>query len=552
MAGFITSWGGTTDIDGWMLCDGRSLLRGSYPELFASIGTAFGAADASHFNIPDYRGRFLRGVDGLAGNDPDSATRTAMNTGGNTGNNVGSVQLDELKGHSHAELYRVGLVQAGGSTAAHYMDAQSSTGVQTSVVGGSETRPKNAYTNFLIKLYNDRKNTVLSSSYVEYVSNTESTNNVSDLISFSSRLEGSRFPNIDNDLTPVNLIRRVNFSRPISISDKVYIQTDIGSGGVIWVDASQYFPYHADKNDDSDPAFKEYGLSMFPVPGQPAQLDIYFRQNGAQKNHTWQFYNSWRYRVVLTSNPLAVEMSNEDATGVIKMYGGDNAPSGWLVCNGEAISRTAFNKLFNVIGERFGSGDGSTTFNLPESRGLFPRGSLFPTISGGTLGGTITLVDTVNEILTIPNHGFNHTGIPVKFSGSLPTGISAGVVYYVIYLTQHTIAIAGTRAAALIDSRVNLSSATTGGICTQDLDPDYASREASSTGGSTGLGSFQDDAFRSHTHQFQEALNRTFGGGTNVSFGGGSTPLFTTLTTAASGGSETRPKNFMVNFIIKY
>lgn len=46
-------------------------------------------------------------------------------------------------------------------------------------------------------------------------------------------------------------------------------------------------------------------------------------------------------------------------------------PDGWLLCNGAAVSRTTYAKLFNVIGTRYGDGDGSTTFNLPNLEGRF-------------------------------------------------------------------------------------------------------------------------------------------------------------------------------------
>ena len=49
-------------------------------------------------------------------------------------------------------------------------------------------------------------------------------------------------------------------------------------------------------------------------------------------------------------------------------------PTGWLKCNGAAISRTAYAKLFAAIGTVFGAGDGFTTFNLPDLRGEFVRG----------------------------------------------------------------------------------------------------------------------------------------------------------------------------------
>lgn len=77
---------------GYLLCNGASLLRTSYPRLFAAIGTVWGAADGTHFNIPDLRGRVPRGRDNSTARDPDAASRTASNSGGATGDNVGSVQ----------------------------------------------------------------------------------------------------------------------------------------------------------------------------------------------------------------------------------------------------------------------------------------------------------------------------------------------------------------------------------------------------------------------------------------------------------------------------
>ena len=60
--------------------------------------------------------------------------------------------------------------------------------------------------------------------------------------------------------------------------------------------------------------------------------------------------------------------------GTINTYAGSTAPSGWLEANGAAISRTTYAVLYAAIGNSFGPGDGSTTFNLPDLRGVFVRG----------------------------------------------------------------------------------------------------------------------------------------------------------------------------------
>lgn len=61
-------------------------------------------------------------------------------------------------------------------------------------------------------------------------------------------------------------------------------------------------------------------------------------------------------------------------SGIVANFGASTAPTGWLECNGAAVSRAAYAKLFSVIGTTWGAGDGSTTFNLPDARGYVLRG----------------------------------------------------------------------------------------------------------------------------------------------------------------------------------
>lgn len=64
----------------------------------------------------------------------------------------------------------------------------------------------------------------------------------------------------------------------------------------------------------------------------------------------------------------------EVPAGAVTAYAGNGTPAGWFVCDGSAISRTGFPKLFTAIGTTWGVGDGSTTFNIPDLRGEFIRG----------------------------------------------------------------------------------------------------------------------------------------------------------------------------------
>jgi len=60
--------------------------------------------------------------------------------------------------------------------------------------------------------------------------------------------------------------------------------------------------------------------------------------------------------------------------GMIMIYGAVGPPNGWLICNGQAVNRTTYADLFTAIGTTYGSGDGSTTFNIPDLVGRAPIG----------------------------------------------------------------------------------------------------------------------------------------------------------------------------------
>lgn len=175
--GTIVAFGGTTPPEGWLLCDGTALDGDEveYAALYAAIGTAWGTgsgaiAGPSGFNLPDLRGRFLRGVEGTAGRDPDASARTS-DTLGNEGNAVGSIQDDAFAahdhevndpGHSHDVVGQIGCVFPGGGSECAWRNldsvmniadtASAATGISVDPSGDSETRPDNAYVNYIIKL----------------------------------------------------------------------------------------------------------------------------------------------------------------------------------------------------------------------------------------------------------------------------------------------------------------------------------------------------------------------------------------------------------------
>ena len=84
-------------------------------------------------------------------------------------------------------------------------------------------------------------------------------------------------------------------------------------------------------------------------------------------------------------------------TGSIIMYGAATAPTGWLLCDGSAVSRTTYADLFAIIGTTFGVGNGSTTFNLPDLRDRFVVGA-GTSYNNNDTGGEATHVLTIEEM----------------------------------------------------------------------------------------------------------------------------------------------------------
>ena len=152
--GTIMAYGGdTTDPvivdrlkkEGWLPCNGAPVSREAYKDLYNVIGAAFGADSPATFQLPDMRGRFLRGVDQGTGRDPDVKDRYASQ-GGKNGDQVGSLQNDIFGRHYHQ--YTIFPSDRGNIASGRYWKQGQA---NTTEAGGNETRPKNIYVNWIIK-----------------------------------------------------------------------------------------------------------------------------------------------------------------------------------------------------------------------------------------------------------------------------------------------------------------------------------------------------------------------------------------------------------------
>lgn len=103
--------------------------------------------------------------------------------------------------------------------------------------------------------------------------------------------------------------------------------------------------------------------------------------------------------------------------GAMMAYGGSAAPSGWLLCYGQAISRTTYAALFTAIGTSYGTGDGSTTFNVPDARGRVLAGL---DNMGGSAASRLTSTTMSPDGQTLGATGGTQTG-SFAYSGTTST-----------------------------------------------------------------------------------------------------------------------------------
>lgn len=179
-------------------------------------------------------------------------------------------------------------------------------------------------------------------------------------------------------------------------------------------------------------------------------------------------YDGTRFRWLNrpTSGSSGDVLARITPVGIVAPWPGTTAPSGWLLAYGQAVSRTTYAELFAAYGTTYGSGDGSTTFNLPDYRGRTPFGrddmggsaasrvtTAGSTTDGATLGAVGGAQNVTLTTAQIPSH--NHTA-----SVSDPGHVHAQTVTTDGGLTGPSTG--GGFTAYAFDGAQNTSAATTG------------------------------------------------------------------------------------------
>ena len=188
----------------------------------------------------------------------------------------------------------------------------------------------------------------------------------------------------------------------------------VGEGGVMWTLKygllHDYF-HHAGKNyvtvkQDGGLA----GLHINRSNGKRARFELI-------NDTKWKFWLEDKYDIFMPERGGTVAL-NDDFVGMVAYFATPTAPTGFLKCNGAAVSRATYAALFARIGTTFGAGDGRTTFNLPDLRGEFLRclddGR---NIDGGRRLGTAQSDAIKTHTINVPDSGSAGNNMGMWFYG---------------------------------------------------------------------------------------------------------------------------------------
>lgn len=285
-----------------------------------------------------------------------------------------------------------------------------------------------------------------------------------------------------------------------------------------------------------------------------------------------------------TVAPAATATTSSMPSGAILPFGGTLVPDGFLLCDGKAVSRNDFKNLFKAIGTAFGQGDGATTFNVPNTAGMFLRGIApipgsgvnLPTITGSGSAFTIPGGPGTPFLATFTAHGIKGT-VKVRMTGGALSGLTGGNDYFAYAFDVNTLSFGTTAYGAQSTRRsvINVGmtvnaialSGANSAVLQVWIDTSADVRTAMASGGNVGatVGSVESDQSQAVTgdvNYTRQTLNAVMeaGGAFTVSSPGLSGDAnagaanfgFYALDSSnvVRAGGESRPKNINVNYII--
>lgn len=215
-------------------------------------------------------------------------------------------------------------------------------------------------------------------------------------------------------------------------------------------------------------------------------------------------------------------------TGAMIDFAGSSAPSGFLLCDGSPVSRFTYGTLFGIISTTWGAGDGSTTFNVPDSRNRVSVGKGTGT-KVATFASRSSNVITVTGLTNALNNEFQ-TGDVVQYSttSSVITGLTNSTNYYVVRTGNLAFSLASSLANAQNGTAIALSSDGSG---IQTFTLTFTTRTLGDTGGEENHAQNISELL-SHSHVVNSSGSGTLG------INGSSGNSFSSNLTNTTGGNS--------------
>ncbi len=305
-------------------------------------------------------------------------------------------------------------------------------------------------------------------------------------------------------------VKSVAFLAPYTETSGV-IRTHAGSTPFVISNTSGFYNQFPAKDND-ETITGQWTFDTFPVT--PSNSDASATVKGVTKLSV---------APASPTDPIAVGVNDTTifapvvvgAAGIIVPYaGGTVPPSGYLLCDGSAVSRATYAALFTAISTTWGAGNGTTTFNVPDLRGRSIIGAGTGT-KVATFASRSSNVITVTGLTNATNNEFQ-TGQLVNYvtSGTPITGLTSATNYYLVRTGNLTFSLATSLANAQNGTVISLSSDGTG---TQTFTLTLTARTLADTGGEESHAmSLTELLSHSHTLNFNGAGNLGVASNSNI------------------------------------